>query len=115
MLYALFFPLKEHHRENERCEICVFVCYRSATKDQTGVAAVVSFLIKVYTYEKPRVDQSLMLSLFFWKKVSSNAKISSKLNSSANLRPQTLKVHKNENFFGFDFEFFTISLLAMHK
>jgi hypothetical protein len=26
-----------------------------------------------------------------------------------------LKVHKNENFFGFDFEFCTISLLVMHK
>jgi hypothetical protein len=27
----------------------------------------------------------------------------------------TLKVHKNENFFGFDFEFCTISLLVMSK
>jgi hypothetical protein len=27
----------------------------------------------------------------------------------------TLKVHKNENFFGFDLEFFTISMLVMHK
>jgi hypothetical protein len=26
-----------------------------------------------------------------------------------------LKVHKNENFFGFDFEFCTISVLVMHK
>ncbi len=26
-----------------------------------------------------------------------------------------LKVHKNENFFGFDFEFCTTSLLVMHK
>ncbi len=26
-----------------------------------------------------------------------------------------LKVHKNENFFGFDFEFCTISLLIMSK
>jgi hypothetical protein len=26
-----------------------------------------------------------------------------------------LKVHKNENFFGFDFEFCTISLLVMQK
>ncbi len=26
-----------------------------------------------------------------------------------------LKVHKNENFFGFDFEFCTISMLVMHK
>ncbi len=26
-----------------------------------------------------------------------------------------LKVHKNENFFGIDFEFCTISLLVMHK
>jgi hypothetical protein len=26
-----------------------------------------------------------------------------------------LKVHKNENCFGFDFEFCTISLLVMHK
>jgi hypothetical protein len=26
-----------------------------------------------------------------------------------------LKVHKNENFFGFDFEFCTISMLAMSK
>ncbi len=27
----------------------------------------------------------------------------------------TLKVHKNENFFGFDLEFCIISLLVMHK
>ncbi len=26
-----------------------------------------------------------------------------------------LKVHKNENFFGFDFEFCTVSLLVMLK
>ncbi len=26
-----------------------------------------------------------------------------------------LKVHKNENFFGFDFDFCTASLLIMHK
>jgi hypothetical protein len=26
-----------------------------------------------------------------------------------------LKVHKNENFFGFDFEFCTISMLVLHK
>jgi hypothetical protein len=26
-----------------------------------------------------------------------------------------LKVHKNEKFFGFDFEFCTISVLGMHK
>ncbi len=26
-----------------------------------------------------------------------------------------LKVHKNENYFGFDFEFCTISMLVMHK
>jgi hypothetical protein len=26
-----------------------------------------------------------------------------------------LKIHKNENFFGFDFEFCTISMLVMHK
>jgi hypothetical protein len=30
-------------------------------------------------------------------------------------RKPTLKVHKNENFFGFDFEFCTISLLVMSK
>jgi hypothetical protein len=29
--------------------------------------------------------------------------------------PLPLKVHKNENFFGFDFEFCTISLLVMSK
>ncbi len=29
--------------------------------------------------------------------------------------PGTLKVHKNENFFGSDFEFCTISLLVMLK
>ncbi len=28
---------------------------------------------------------------------------------------EVLKVHKNENFFGFDFEFCPISLLVMHK
>jgi hypothetical protein len=27
----------------------------------------------------------------------------------------SLKVHKNENFFAFDFEFCTISMLVMHK
>jgi hypothetical protein len=32
-----------------------------------------------------------------------------------NLVALTLKVHKNENFFGFDFEFCTISMLVMHK
>ncbi len=31
------------------------------------------------------------------------------------LRFLILKVHKNENFFGFDFEFCTISMLVMHK
>jgi hypothetical protein len=35
---------------------------------------------------------------------------------SMNPDPQhCLKVHKNENFFGFDFEFCTISLLVMQK
>ncbi len=28
---------------------------------------------------------------------------------------RSLKVHKNEIFFGFDFEFCTISMLVMHK
>jgi hypothetical protein len=28
---------------------------------------------------------------------------------------ENLKAHKNENFFGFDFEFCTISLLVMYK
>jgi hypothetical protein len=37
-------------------------------KDQTGVAAVVSFLIKVYTYEKPRVDQSFNVKPIFLEK-----------------------------------------------
>ncbi len=32
-----------------------------------------------------------------------------------NLSVTGLKVHKNENFFGFDFEFCTISMLVMHK
>jgi hypothetical protein len=27
----------------------------------------------------------------------------------------SLKVHKNENFFGFDFEFYIVSLLVMFK
>ncbi len=31
------------------------------------------------------------------------------------IQKPNLKVHKNENFFGFDFEFCTISLLVMHK
>jgi hypothetical protein len=31
------------------------------------------------------------------------------------LQRNGLKVHKNENFFGFDFEFCPISLLVMHK
>jgi hypothetical protein len=32
-----------------------------------------------------------------------------------NLCAALLKVHKNENFFGFDFEFCTFSLLVMQK
>ncbi len=32
-----------------------------------------------------------------------------------NVTTVCLKVHKNENFFGFDFEFCTISMLVMHK
>ncbi len=35
-----------------------------------------------------------------------------RLGCAAHIR---LKVHKNENFFGFDFEFCTISLLVMSK
>ncbi len=35
------------------------------------------------------------------------------LESSLEYAP--LKVHKNENLFGFDFEFCTISMLVMHK
>jgi hypothetical protein len=31
------------------------------------------------------------------------------------MRLSALKVHKNKNFFGFDFEFCTISLLVLHK
>jgi hypothetical protein len=31
------------------------------------------------------------------------------------LMSRCLKVHKNENFFSFDFEFCTISMLVMHK
>ncbi len=39
------------------------------------VAVVVSFLIKVFTLEKSRADQSLNFkSRFFWKKVPSDAK-----------------------------------------
>jgi hypothetical protein len=34
---------------------------------------------------------------------------------SAKRHPDHLKVHKNENFFGFDFEICTVSLLVMHK
>ncbi len=37
------------------------------------------------------------------------------LNISAANRGIHLKVHKNENFFGSDFEFCTISLLVMLK
>ncbi len=36
-------------------------------------------------------------------------------NLPSQLRFPLLKVHKNENFFGFDFEFCTISLLVMSK
>ncbi len=35
--------------------------------------------------------------------------------SFAETWPQNLKVHKNENFYGFDFEFCTLSLLVMLK
>jgi hypothetical protein len=34
---------------------------------------------------------------------------------TVNILKPNLKVHKNENFFGFDFEFCTISLLVMSK
>jgi hypothetical protein len=34
---------------------------------------------------------------------------------SKNSFSMPLKVHKNENFSGYDFEFCTISLLVMHK
>jgi hypothetical protein len=37
------------------------------------------------------------------------------LSSKSFLLLNYLKVHKNENFFSFDFEFCTISLLVMHK
>ena len=39
------------------------------------------------------------------------------MNTAASLckTSHPLKVHKNENFFGFDFEFCTISFLVMHK
>ncbi len=52
--------------------------------------------------------------------VESQAKSSSCLGPTdeKTLEPEfvnLLKVHKNENFFGFDFEFCTISLLVMHK
>ncbi len=99
LLWCLFtfFSLKKQPRENGRCEICVYVCCRSiiefyllfwpCCKYSYTVAIVVSFLIKVYTFEKLRVDQSLNLKIF-WKKVPRNAKISSKLNSSAVCRPQ---------------------------
>ncbi len=36
-------------------------------------------------------------------------------NKYTSREPVPLKVHKNENFFGFDFEFCTISLLVMSK
>ncbi len=35
--------------------------------------------------------------------------------TGAIIREAYLKVHKNEKFFGFDFEFCTISLLVMSK
>ncbi len=35
--------------------------------------------------------------------------------NNLNVVKNILKVHKNENFFGFDFEFGPISLLVMHK
>ncbi len=31
------------------------------------------------------------------------------------VKKSSLKVHKNENFFGFDFEFCAFSMLVMHK
>jgi hypothetical protein len=35
--------------------------------------------------------------------------------NTVRIRNFYLKVHKNENFFGFNFEFSTISVLVMHK
>jgi hypothetical protein len=37
------------------------------------------------------------------------------LKHTKTIKYAALKVHKNENFFGFEFEFCPISLLVMHK
>ncbi len=43
------------------------------------------------------------------------AKWLSRLPSARKFTPGSLKVHKIENFFGSEFEFYTISLLVMLK
>ncbi len=48
----------------------------------------------------------------YWRTMKTNQLESSQESHSATY---CLKVHKNENFFGFDFEFCTISLLVMSK
>jgi hypothetical protein len=64
------------------------------------------------TVKAPNFDRVFMKNIFFlhifagwppWKK------------STERVKSRPLKVHKNENFFGFDFEFCTISLLVMSK
>ena len=44
------------------------------------------------------------------KRVASKTELEEKINCD-----HTLKVHQNDNFFGFDFEFCPISLLVMQK
>jgi hypothetical protein len=53
--------------------------------------------------------------VFIWAPAHTNLWILLEHQAVFKKDPALLKVHKNENFFGFDFEFCTISLLVMHK
>jgi hypothetical protein len=51
----------------------------------------------------------------FFRTESASANTKKDFHTRALKRIMLLKVHKNENFFGFDFEFCTFSMLVMHK
>ncbi len=69
-------------------------------------------------YRRVRIFLSLLIFalLFFWTKFHTlSEKCFSAIYAVKTQFSLLLKVHKNENFFGFDFEFCTISLLVMSK
>jgi hypothetical protein len=61
------------------------------------------------------VSKDLIFNPFYWWILEQLHSITVLAHIGAFPNKYTLKVHKNENFFGFDFEFCPISLLVMHK